>query len=259
MVAGEAVDHRDESRLHLMDERCFVGALTQTEEHRQSLFRARGGSLAGGAENQLAQPSTDGFRVVTRADSCDVADDRRRRGERCRVRLGARLPAQDHDGRADARRELFRQTGLADPSLAHDSDQDGASRGAREAQALAQDRLLACPTDKWDRPASRPRRDLLDRIRIERHIEALGPDPPATPVRHVRGRQLLRRCADEDLIDLRRRLQTRRGVDHRSGDQQLASRGAADGRLPGLDSDSHLERAIEPKLVAESPHPLPDR
>ncbi len=59
--------------------------------------------------------------------------------------------------------------------------------------------------------------------------------------------RLVRLLPDEDPVDRRGRLQTRRGVDDVAGDHALAlgrTRGEADDRLPRVDPDPHLESVL---------------
>ena len=228
MVAGQAFDDRDEPCLHLVDEGGLVLLFAQPEEECETLLRACLDSGARRPSGELMQPSPDGVRVVVRPDARDVGDDGRRRGEGSGVGLGARLAAQDEDRSADPCRELVRQARLADAGLAHDRHQDRASGGAGKTKALAEDRLLAGSSDEWNRASGGARRDLFHRERFEIHIETLGANSTSPAIGDVRGGEELGGRAGQDLAHLRRRLQSCRRVDDRSGDQELPCGRAAD-------------------------------
>ncbi len=168
------------------------------------------------------------------------------------------MSAQDQDGRADARRELVRQAGLADARLSYHCGQDGAPAGARHPQALTQDGLLARAAYERNRSPRGTRCELLHRERIERGVEALGPDATAPGVRDVGARQDARGLTDQHLARLGGGLQPCSDVDDRAGHQQLACRRAAHSGLAGLDADPHFERTLESELVAKSPRALGD-
>ena len=258
VVAGEPIDHGREACLDLMDESGLVPALARPEEQTETLRSPGRRRRVGGPGCQLAETIVDRVGAVARPEGGEVGDDRGRRREGGGIGLGPRLPAEDHDRRADARRELIRQPRLADAGLADDRDQDWSAGRAGQAKALAEDRLLAGPADEWDRAPSRAGGDLIHRKCFQGRIETLGPDPPSPAVGDIGGGQQLRRLADQHLPRLGCRLQARGGVDHRPCDEQLASRRAAHRGLAGLDPNSNLQGQIQAELAAQPPHSFPD-
>ena len=182
VVARQCVDQRDEAGLDVVDESRLLAPLAAyAEEQSEPLDGSVEVALDAAGLDQLAQAAPDRVGRIGGLDARELAHDRRGGRERRAVPEAARLTAKDADRRAHACSQLLRQPRLADAGLADDRDQHRLARRAREAEALAEDGLLADPVDERDGAARRARGQALDRKRIERFGEAFRLDPASPP------------------------------------------------------------------------------
>ena len=226
--------------------RLFAPAFAESEKECEPLDRAVDLGRVASNTDKLPQPPAHGLGRVVLIDAREVADDGRDGRERGGVRKRARFTSEDRDRRAHAGSELFGQARLADARLAHDGDQDGLARGRGKAEALAQDRLLARAADEGDRSAGGPRGEALDRIRLQRSVEALRlhRSPPA--VGDLGRREGMGRRSGEDLARDGGRLKPGRHVDHLPGHQKLPSWSKPCCRFTRLYADPNLQGLGEP-------------
>ena len=155
--------------------------------------------------------------------------------------------------------ELAEEAALADPG---DADQRHELRCAVAVHPFERpDELVELALASHERRAIRgcqidaePRARLRDLPHGNRHVLSFRLDRFVLAVVDARRGGPVRRLADEDAVDRRRRLQPRSRVDDVAGGHPLAElrpRGEIDERLAGIDRDPHLQLALFGDPIAD--------
>ena len=237
--------------MHVVHEQRLLTRLRRPEQQRQTVCGLLRVLDIAVAVHQLAQLTPHLVDRVAGVDAGKIGDDRGGGRKRRRVRVRARAAFENHNLRAQAGKQLVGEAGLADAGLADHGDEDRPAGGGGQTETLPQHGPFARPTDKRDGAPGGSGGEACNGGTAEHLIETLGPDLSPGAVRNLAPGQGARGLADEDLSRSRRSLKPHRGVQHWSGDQQLAYRPDSYGRLPGLNPDSDLQRLGHARLLAD--------
>ena len=259
-VAREAVDERDEPRLHVLHERRLCLPVGHAEQEREPFDEVLGVARLGVAIGQLVEAALRLLVRVVLLQAGELGDDRRGGRERRRVGEGSGAAHEHRDVVLHDRDELVGQARLADARFAEDAHEHRVPGAGRAVQALAQDRELARAPDERDRPSGRTRREGLhgeagDRVAVE----ALRGGLAFVAVRDRVGRERDGGLAGEHLAGCGGGLEAGGGVHDGTGDEELPGRAETGGGLARLDADVDVERRGETERLAEPSGPGADR
>ena len=173
---------------------------------------------------------------------CEKLDQRR---ERDPLPIGGRLCDEDAGGPTNRVGERLTQPGLAHTGRSEDHDEDTHSAFDRVIQRVLEHAHGARPADERCLRERRRLANAEDAEHVDRFGLALQPPWLHRLGSQVPPREALGRGGDEDIADLRRRLEPRRGVERITGNPALDRGAIVRERLPGIDGDADLDPRVD--------------